>query len=222
MIDSTGGIQDEANGGGYLARAVLDASALDSIREINAEFLTLLAQQHAAAPGTAPFGLRTDAVAGVAALDARGLRAAAGCPYTLFNLRFEDAGFWAGLASGNGRGAAADAGAAAAFARTAVFLAWHLALNSELTAALAFGMTGPVQQAWRRLRLSALDRAATEALPHLRARWGGHPSFWPKLVEAAAPPDRARASAVRLLGLQLLAADGIRADAAVAEARPGR
>jgi len=98
-----------------------------------------------------------------------------------------------------------------------VFLAWHLAQSSELTAAVVLGMTAAVQQAWRGLPLSALDRAATAALPHLAARWGGHPRFWPKLLEAAAPVDRARADSVRLLGLQLLAAEGIGAEARPAE-----
>jgi hypothetical protein len=221
MIDHFGEIHDAAEGGGYLAQAVLDESALDSIREANGGFLALVAQRQATRPQAA-FGLSEAAAAGIAALDAVGRRGAASCPYTLFNLRFSDAAFWRGIARGPrlaGSGGLTDE---ATFARTAVFLAWHLARNSELTAALVLGMTAPVQQAWRALPLSALDRAATVALPQLAARWGDHPWFWPKLIRSAASVDRAQADSVRLLGLQLLAAEGIRAELPGVEARPAQ
>lgn len=209
MLETSGGIHDAADGGGYLAHAVLDDSALDSIRETNLGFLGLAARRHAAHPGAGAFGLTAAATTAIAALDAVGRRAAASCPYTLFNLRFEDAAFWRDVALDPGLAGSGSLGEEATFARTAVFLAWHLAQNAGLTAALVLGMTAPVQQAWRALPLSALDRAATVALPHLSARWGDHGRFWPKLLEAAAPVDRARAESVRLLGLQLLAAEGI-------------
>jgi hypothetical protein len=222
MIESIDRIHDTADGGGYLAHAVLDPSALDSIRETNAGFLALVAQRHATQPGAGVFGLTAAAAAGIAALDAAGRRATASCPYTLFNLRFEDPAFWSGVVHEAGLAGSGSLADAATFARTAVFLAWHLAQSSELTAALVLGMTAPVQRAWRKLPLSALDRAATVALPHLAARWGDHPLFWPKLVEAPAPADRTRSHSVRLLGLQLLAADGIRADGTWADARSGK
>jgi hypothetical protein len=222
MSDGIGGIHDAADGGGYLAHAVLDASALDSIRETNTGFLALVAERRAARPDAGLFGLTTAAVTAIAALDAAGRRAAASCPYTLFNLRFEDAAFWSGVVREAGRAGSGSLSDEATFARTAIFLAWHLAQSSALTAALVLGMTTPVQQAWRTLPLSAIDRAATAALPHLTARWGEHPLFWPKLVEAPDAADRARRHSVRLLGLQLLAADGIRADGAWAERQPAR
>jgi hypothetical protein len=95
-----------------------------------------------------------------------------------------------------------------------VFLGWHLAQNNELTAALALGMTPTAREAWRGLPLSALDRAAMAALPRLEARWGTHARFWPRLLDAASEPSGARLEAVRLLGLQLLAAGGMPASAA--------
>ena len=220
MVDSFGRIHDTADGG-YLAHAVLDARALDSIRETNEGFLALVAERHAARPGSAVFGLTGAAAGGIAALDARRRRSAASCPYTLFNLRFEDTAFWSDVALEArlaGSGSVADE---ATFARTAVFLAWHLAQHSELTARVVLGMTTPVHQAWRTLPLSAIDRAATAALPHLTARWGDHPLFWPKLVESPESAARAGGASVRLLGLQLLAADGIRADGAWSDGRLG-
>jgi hypothetical protein len=222
MTENTGRIHDAAAGGGYLAHSVLDASTLESIRETNTGFLTLVAQRGAARPGVGAFGLSAAAVAGIATLGAAGLWAAASCPYTLFDLRFRDAAFWSGIARQPGRGGSGSLSDEATFARTAIFLAWHLARRAELAAAVVLGMTPAVQQAWRALPLSAIDHAATAALPHLAARWGGHPLFWPKLIEAPPPEDRARRHSVRLLGLQLLAADGIRAEGAWAEQRPGR
>ncbi len=221
MFENAGGIND-ADGGGYLSHAVLDDSTRTSIRETNAAFLMLVAHRHAAWPGGGAFGLDAGSVARIAALDPAGRRASADCPYTLFNLRFEDAEFWEAIARDPGARGTAGVTGEAAFARTAVFLAWHLAQHSDLAAALVLGMTASVQMAWRRLPLSALDGAASAVLPQLAARWGDHPRFWPKLLEAVAPVDRARADAVRLLGLQLLAAQGIRSQEVRVGARPPR
>jgi hypothetical protein len=220
MNDEIGRIRDGVDGGGYLTHAVLDPGTLETIREVNTDFLTLVARRRAAGMSGAAFGLGAAAAAGIAALDAAGLRAAASCPYTLFNLRFGDAAFWSEVAGSPGRAGSGSLGEDATFARTAIFMAWHLVQSSELTPALVLGMTPAVQQAWRTLPLSAIDRAATAALPQLVARWAEH-AFWPKLVEAPGMQDRARRHWVRLLGLQLLAADGIRADGVWAEALPG-
>ena len=222
MIDSVGRIHDTADGEGYLAHAVLDARTLDSIRQTNEGFLALVAERHAARPAAGWFGLTRAAATRIAALDAAGRHSAASCPYTLFNLRFEDRAFWSGVVQEAGRDGAGSIADEATFARTAIFLAWHLAQRSELTAALVLGMNAPVQRAWRRLPLSAIDRAATVSLPHLAARWGDHPLFWPKLVEPAGHADGARRHSVRLLGLQLLAADGIRAEGAWAGCPPAK
>ena len=74
-------------------------------------------------------------------------------------------------------------------------------------------MTPPVRAAWHGLPLSAIDRAAATALAELTARWGDHPRFWAKLLgDASAAPTRT--GSARLLGLQLLAAQGICAEAA--------
>ena len=222
MIQSHDVIRDASEAGGYLAHAVLDTNALDSIRETNVGFLALVASRHAADRHARPFGLPSAIAAALASLYATGLRAAASCPYTLFNLRFDDASFWHGVAHDVWLGGDGSLRDEATLARTAVFLAWHLAQSSQLTAALVLGMTASAQQAWKRLPLSALDRAATVALPSLEARWGDHALFWPKLVESAAPVDRARAASVRLLGLQLLAADGIRAEQPCGATEPAR
>ena len=187
----------------YAARAVLDETALASIRETNLAFLVLLA-----GAGSESLGVNPAAVARIRELDAAGLAAVADCPYTLFNLRFEDADFWRGFALESAQPRQSAATERVSFVRMAVFLAWHLARSNELAASLVLGMTPDVQRAWREIPLSALERAAPGVLAHLQARWGRHPTFWIKLLSTAAPAARERAEAVRLLGLQLLAADG--------------
>jgi hypothetical protein len=219
MGEYSGAIHDATDGEGYLARAVLDRTTLDSIRESNLAFLALVAARHSGEPPAGAYGLGRAAVRQIALLDAAARDSAARCPYTLFNVRFEDEAFWQAVAREPRRPGAASSGEEATFARTAVFLAWHLVQHSGLTASVVLGMTAGVQAAWRRLPLAALDHAASVALPYLSARWGNHPSYWPRLLKAV-PADRARADAVRLLGLQLLAVEGIRLDPPAA--RPAR
>ena len=207
-------VQDTLPEGTYAARAVLDAGTLDTIREANAAYLGLVAGRHACAPGAPAFGLPGALVARVAALDATARDRAARCRYTLFNMRFEDAQFWRGVARDGPRAASAGASDDAPFVRTALFFAWHLVQRGDLAAALALGMTPAVELAWLTLPLSTLERAATAALPQLVARWGGHPHFWPRLLDAATRGLEERAAQVRLLGMQLLASDGYRAQLA--------
>jgi hypothetical protein len=187
----------------YTSRAVLDETALASIRETNLAFLALLA-----GAGSEALGIDPVAAARIRTLDAAALATIADCPYTLFNLRFEDADFWRGFGLETAQPWQSAATERVSFVRMAVFLAWHLARSNELAASLVLGMTPDVQRAWRSIPLSVLERAAPGVLPHLQARWGRHPTFWIKLLSTAAPATRERADAVRLLGLQLLAADG--------------
>lgn len=223
-IDSA--VQDALPDGAYAQRTVLDAGTLDSVRHANAEFLELVARGCQRASEGDVLGLGRPLAVRIAALGTAARDFASGCPYSLFNVRFEDAQFWRGLVRDAQRplaGALAPAaGDEAAFVRTAVFLAWHLAQSSDLAAAIALGMTPEVQAAWRTLALPNVDRAARLALPQLRARWGGHTRFWPKLLDAAHDRTPEQAERVRLLGLQLLAADGVRPQLAQFARRGGR
>jgi len=196
--------------GPYAARAVLDRSSLASIGEANALFVNLVADRHATRPGSSAFGLTADTAARICALNAPARVAVAQCPYTLFDVRFKDAMFWRRLASDAGCHTLDCAADDACFARAAVFLAWHLARSKGLAAALVLGMTPEVTCAWRGIPLSAIDQVALAALPHVEARWGRHAIFWPQLIDTALPAARDRVEAIRLLGLQLLAADGLR------------
>jgi hypothetical protein len=234
----------------YAPRAFVDEGAIETIHLANATFLALVARA-ARGTGSSPFGVAPEIAARVQRLDERGRRRAAQCPYTLFNLRFEDAAFWCSVAreaaeppvepsaedAGSARahtaasvatGGGADSGEAtrrparpvlevaagdahvAVFALKAAFLAWHLSRNTDGIAAVALGMTLPVIDAWRGMPLSALDRCAGAALPHLVARWGSNARFWEPLLGSAERPGVEHSERVRLLGLQLLAADGCR------------
>jgi hypothetical protein len=208
----------------YAPRAPLEAGVLDAIHQANAAFLKLAARRTAGAAADslglpAPIGER------IAALDDRARRLASQCAYSLFNLRFEDAGFWTRLAAecveerASERDLLAaertDAAAARAalddttFALKAVVLTWHVARQGDL-ATLLLGMAPPVQSAWQGIALSALDRVALAVLPVMQLRWGAS-RFWPQLLDAVQPPDPEALERARLLGLQLLATDGFRA-----------
>ncbi len=206
-------VEDERLSAQYVPRPLLEPSTLNAIREANFLFLGLVAR-HPQAPQAPVWGLDPVTVRALGALDPFARRAVAGLPYTIFNLCFEDAPFWREVVRDVGRPGSASLGAEATFARTAVFLAWHLVQGDDMTPAMVLGMTPAVVDAWRSLPLSALDHAATQALPRLEARWGGNTRFWPKLAAAADPKTRGAPAAVRELGLQLLAAQGLGASPA--------
>jgi len=210
-------IEDERAAAHYGTKAVLDPTTLDSIREANLAFLALLAPPRAGGPAAAAYGLDAGTVAAVARLDPFARRVVASLPYTLFNARFEDPGFWIAVIRDAAHPGSASLSDEATFARTAVFLAWHLVHGEELTPAMVLGMGPAVASAWRRLPLSAIDFAATRALPALEARWIDHPRFWMKLASTGRPGARPGNVALRDLGLQLLAAQGLAPARAVAD-----
>jgi hypothetical protein len=200
--------------GTYAQRAAIDEATFETIRQANGAFLALVARRAASDGGADALGMPREVASRIEAQDATTRRFAAECPYTLFNVRFEDAAFWRGVAGGaaraEARGEPCAGGDEPRFVLTAVFLAWHLARHGDLCSALVLGMTPAVRDVWRGLPLQVLDAVAAAALPHLRARWGAHPRFWPQLLDAAERPGVDHAERVRLLGLQLLATDGCR------------
>ena len=208
MEEAENRVEDERLAAQYVPRPLLEPSILQAIREANLSFLTLVARQPRD-PVAPVWGLEPDMVRAVATLDPFARRAVAGLPYTLFNLAFEDAAFWRELVRGAGRAGSGSLSDEATFARTAVFLAWHLVQGNDMAPAMVLGMTGPTVDVWRGLPLSALDYAATRALSRLEARWGDNARFWPKLVAVAQPGVPRGTVALRELGLQLLAAQGL-------------
>jgi hypothetical protein len=214
-----GQVRDGVPDAAYASRTLLDEHSLATVHSANLAFLGLVVEAGRAATSGGVYALPTRTTLRLMSLTVSELAAIARCTYSLYTLKFADADFWRSVVAevvAQPAGALGVAsphpppGSAPAFTRTAVFLAWHLARGSDLTAALVLGMTPGVQEAWRGLPLSGIERAAAAAVPFLEARWGEHSRFWPGLLEVAEDGDEEAAERVRLLGLQLLATDGLR------------
>ncbi|HEY4444843.1 MAG TPA: hypothetical protein VGN30_11210 [Steroidobacteraceae bacterium] len=189
----------EAFVGNWSHESHLSAEILGSLRDLNHRFLDLTATR------------TPDWVAGqVAPLSAAQRAAAADCPYALFDLRFQDDGYWRGRLQNSGAWRVADESVVddetSNFVRLALFYAWHVASTAGLKAQLLLGMSGATAAAFRRITVNQLSAlVATEAM-HLSVRWGGCTAYWSALTAAASRADPAALRRVQLYGLQLAAA----------------
>jgi hypothetical protein len=185
--------------GHWVQESHLSAEILGSLRDLNHRFLDLTA------------GRATDWVSGrVAQLSAEQRAAAAGCPYALFDLRFQDEGHWRLRLQNPGAWRVADESAADGetvnFVRLALFYAWHVASSAGLKAQLLLGMNSATAAAFRSITVNRLPAlVATEAV-YLSARWSGCTAYWSALTDAASRADPAALRRVQLYGLQLAAA----------------
>lgn len=197
MLLSGEGVRDQMSA--MERRRVVDGPTLRGIYDLNRQFLgSVLPMLHHRLPGTAA----------LSELSPPGRALAAECPYSLFDLRFADVGLWRSILA-DSRPAVAAPGAAGQFCRAAVFLSWHLVRSSELAAPLTLGMVPAVAEIWRAIPLAMIDHLAAVVAPFLAPRWVWHPNFWPQLADAAAAGNHVELARVRLLGLQLLAADSL-------------
>jgi hypothetical protein len=150
------------------------------------------------------------AAARVAALSPAQRAAAAGCPYALFDLRFQDDGHWRLRLQNLGSWCVADESAVdddtVSFVRVALFYAWHVASGDGIKAQLLLGMNGPTAAAFRRLTVKHLPALAASEAKHLSPRWNGCAVYWGSLTAAAARTDAKTLRRVQLHGLQLAAA----------------
>lgn len=215
MWEPNPSVRDAVGGEGYTPRQVLDAETLRAIHDVNRSFLANLGGLIGAGTG-GPARLGYAAEAG--GLTGRAREEATGCPYTLFNLRYEDGPFWRSVHAET-LPALPLSPSLAAFGRGALVLAWHLVRSREMAAPIALGMTAPVVEVWRAMPVSALDYVGAVALPYLAPRWPHHERFWSSLARAAGDGCRAGLNEAFLLGLQLLAADGLRAAAGTGRGR---
>jgi hypothetical protein len=184
--------------GSWAQDSHLSAEVLGSLRDLNHRFLDLAA---------ARIEWVTD---GVAPLSAAQRAAAAGCPYALFDLRFEDDGHWQLRLQTSGSWRVADEpavdDATVRFVRLALFYAWHVASGGGLKAQLLLGMNGATAAAFRRVTVNQLSALAASEARHLSARWSGCTAYWSALTTAASRADPAALRRVQLHGLQLAAA----------------
>lgn len=188
----------EAFVGSWARESHLSAEILGSLHDLNHRFLDLAAA-------------RTEWVAGrVAPLSTAQRAAAAGCPYALFDLRFQDDGHWRMRLQDCGSWRVADESTVdddtVSFVRLALFYAWHVASSEGLKAQLLLGMNGTTAAAFRRITVNQLPALVVTEAAHLSARWSGCTAYWSALTAAASRADPKALRRVQLYGLQLAAA----------------
>jgi hypothetical protein len=185
--------------GNWVQESHLSTEILGSLRDLNHQFLDLTAAR------------MTDWVAAhVAPLSATQRAAAAGCPYALFDLRFQDDGYWRLRLQDSEIWRVADGAAVddetLNFVRVALFYAWHVASGVGLKAQLLLGMNGATANAFRRIKVNQLPALVASEAVHLSARWSGCKAYWSALTGAASRADPVALRRVQLYGLQLAAA----------------
>jgi hypothetical protein len=201
-------IMHEAIVGGWAGNSLLSAGNLGSLRDLNHRFLDL-----AAARGRgweAGAGVPLELAGRLAPLSAVQREAAASCPYALFDLRFQDGGYWRRRLQNLGDWRVADESnpddATVSFVRLALFYAWHICASAGLTAQLLLGMNVDAAAEFRRISVNQLPPLAVTEAANLSARWSECTAFWSALTAAASRADPAALRRVQLHGLQLAAA----------------
>jgi hypothetical protein len=196
--------------GGWAQESHLSTEILGSLRDLNHRFLDLAAARtnEWGACGGAGQSLR---LAGqVAPLSAAQRAAAAGCPYALFDLRFQDDGHWRSRLQNSGSWRIADEFVVdddtVSFVRLALFYAWHVASSAGLAAQLLLGMNCSTVGAFRRITVNQLPALVVTESANLSARWSECTAYWSALTAAASRTDPAALRRVQLYGLQLAAA----------------
>jgi hypothetical protein len=183
--------------GSWAQESHLSPEILGSLHDLNHRFLDLAAS-------------RPEWLAGrVAPLSAAQRAAAGGCPYALFDLRFQDERYWQLRLRTPGPWCVADESAAdgaVSFVRLALFYSWHVASTAGLKAQLLLGMHLDTAAAFRRATVNQLPALALTEAKHLSARWSGCSAYWSALTSAALRADSAALRRVQLYGLQLAAA----------------
>ncbi len=191
--------------GNWSGESPLTKELLGSLRDLNHRFLDLAAARRDAGGG--PWA---ELPSGVALLSSAQKRAAASCPYALFDVRFHDDSHWRARLQNGAPGSVADApapgGAAAEFTELALFFAWHVASAGTLAAQLILGMNAHTAASLGGLTVTRLPALAAQELPNLRARWSECAAFWRALIDAASHADPKALRHVQLFGLQLAAA----------------
>src|SRR5882757_9052047 len=120
-----------AHVGSWARESLVSAEMLKSVRELNHRFLDLAAIQPSDWDSSKHVGLPVEISGQLAPLSAAQKKAAADCPYALFDLRFHDDGHWQTQLQTNRHWSVADEAAVddttRNFVRLALFFAWHVA-----------------------------------------------------------------------------------------------
>jgi hypothetical protein len=203
-------MQEAIVGGWAQESNFLSAAILKSLRDLNHRFLDLAAAR--TCDWAACAGGSTLRLAGqVAPLSAAQRAAAAGCPYALFDLRFQDDAHWRSRLRKLGAWRVADESVVdddtVSFVRLALFYAWHVASSTRMALPrLLLGMNDSTAAAFRRITVNQLPELVATESSNLSARWSDSIAFWSALMGAASRADPAALRRVQLYGLQLAVA----------------
>jgi len=196
--------------GNWAQDSHLSAEKLGSLRDLNHRFLDLAAARTDEWGACGGSGQLLRLAGQVAPLSAAQRAAAAGCPYALFDLRFQDDGHWRLRLQNPGSWRVADESVVdddtVSFVRLALFYAWHVASNTGLAAQLLLGMNTSTAGAFRRITVNQLPALVVTEAANLSARWSECTAYWSALTAAASRTDPKALRRVQLHGLQLAAA----------------
>ena len=175
--------------GSWAQEPQLPPATLESLRALNHRFLDLAAERTndwVACGGGSSLRLAGQ----VAPLSAVQRAAAAGCPYALFDLRFQDDGHWRVRLQNLGAWRVADESVAdddtVNFVRLALFYAWHVASGAGIAPQLLLGMNGDTATALRRITVVG-PRGFTGALRRLPVAHAATTATTASAAPAASP-----------------------------------
>ena len=203
----------EAFNGGWVRQASFTVEMLAPLHDLNVRFLDLIASRPADWRVCGAADPLHGSLRRVAPMSAAQRAAAAQCPYSLFDLRFNDEAHWHERLRGAGPWHIADEAAADTavqdtenFVRLALFYAWHVASTSRHAARVLLGMSERTAGEFRATTLACLPALAESEARNLTARFWDCSVYWSALVAAAARTDACRLRKIQLFGLQLAAA----------------
>jgi hypothetical protein len=183
---------------------------LNSLIELNTQFLELLAEQ-GRVDATRIDGLLLREVSHRwSEFDAEAKRRAASCPYLLVDAGFGDPDRW------RTRGFAARSADTPAFftvdrcrivARQVFLYAWHLSNSRTFEGRVLLGMCSDCIEALRSYTLPQVLELAEQSTHSIWPRWPHLVGFWRELLLAARSGEFAALEAAKMHGIPLLAAD---------------
>jgi hypothetical protein len=201
-------VMHDAIVGSWAQESPLSAEIQGSLRDLNHRFLDLAAARTKEWKSGA--GVSLSLAGQVAPLSAAQRAAAAGCPYALFDLRFQDDKHWRLRLQNLRAWRVADESVAdddtVSFVRLALFYAWHVASSAGLKAQLLLGMNGSTAAAFRCITINQLPALVVTEAVNLSERWSECTAFWNALTAAASRAEPAALRRVQLYGVQLAAA----------------
>ncbi len=196
----------------WLASSVLSSVVLEPLYELNRQWLALLALVPRLWTGGTCSRLPDPVSASLVVLAPDRRTEIAHCPFSLFTARFNDGVYWLGIAGNTavqeprpGDEDEAVRGAVMRFSEIALFYAWHLARTNPPAARIILGFADQTLSAFQALTLTSLQRLAGSNHQLFAPRWPERTVFWLRLLDSL--PDNASLIDVRLLGLQMLAAE---------------